>query len=81
LVREIKKSRNDFIKEKGFTKYKFSWQEGYGAFSYSHSNLSNVVSYISNQKEHHKKKHLKKSIWSFYKKMKLILKMNIYLNG
>ena len=39
LVREVKKSSNDFIKEKKFTKFKFQWQEGYGAISYSHSNL------------------------------------------
>ncbi|WPR72380.1 IS200/IS605 family transposase [Flavobacterium sp. NG2] len=34
LVREIKKSSNSFINEKGFCKYKFEWQEGFGAFSY-----------------------------------------------
>ncbi len=32
LVREIKKSSNDFVKEKKFSKFKFQWQEGYGAF-------------------------------------------------
>jgi putative transposase len=55
LVREIKKSSNDFIKEKKFSTFKFQWQEGYGAFSYSHSSLDNVIAYINNQKEHHKK--------------------------
>ncbi len=55
LVREIKKSSNEFIKEKKFTKSKFQWQEGYGAFSYSHSALDNVITYISKQKEHHMK--------------------------
>ena len=55
LVREIKKSSNDFIKERNFSKYKFQWQEGFGAFSYSHSALDNVIKYIQNQKEHHKK--------------------------
>jgi REP element-mobilizing transposase RayT len=54
LVREIKKSSNTFIKEKRFTKHAFNWQEGYGAFSYSHSALDNVITYINNQKEHHK---------------------------
>ena len=56
LVREIKKSSNEFIKENHFTKYKFNWQEGFGAFSYSHSLLSTVIAYIANQKKHHKKK-------------------------
>lgn len=55
LVREIKKSSNDFINENKFSRYKFQWQEGYGAFSYSHSALDNVIAYINNQKEHHKK--------------------------
>jgi REP element-mobilizing transposase RayT len=55
MVREIKKSSTDFIKEKGLCKYNFSWQEGYGAFSYSHSQIDSVVKYIMNQKEHHKK--------------------------
>jgi REP element-mobilizing transposase RayT len=54
LVREIKKSSNDFVKEKKFTKFIFQWQEGYGAFSYSHSSLDNVIRCIGNQKEHHR---------------------------
>jgi putative transposase len=33
----------------------FSWQEGYGAFSVSSSNLDQVVRYIQNQEAHHKK--------------------------
>jgi REP element-mobilizing transposase RayT len=55
LVREVKKSSNEFINEKKFSKFKFHWQEGYGAFSYSHSALHNVITYINNQKEHHRK--------------------------
>lgn len=55
LVREVKKSSNDFIKEKKFCNG-FYWQDGYGAFSYSHSHLSNVINYVMNQKGHHKKK-------------------------
>ena len=66
LVREIKKSSNEFIKEKGFSKFKFQWQEGYGAFSYSHSNLDNVIKYIMNQKEHHKKNSFKNSTCNRY---------------
>lgn len=65
LVREVKKSSNEFIKEKGFTKFQFNWQEGYGAFSYSHSQLNNVITYIMNQKEHHKKKSFKEEYIGF----------------
>ena len=59
LVREVKKSSNEFINDNNLTKHKFSWQEGYGAFSYSHSSLDNVIKYIMNQKEHHKTKSFK----------------------
>ena len=59
LIREVKKSSNAFIKEKKFTQYNFQWQEGFGAFSYSHSQLSDVIQYIEKQKEHHIKKTFK----------------------
>jgi REP element-mobilizing transposase RayT len=65
VVREVKKSSNDFIKEKKLSQYKFNWQEGYGAFSYSHSNLDNVIGYIMNQKEHHNKKTFKEEYIEF----------------
>ncbi|HET6227898.1 MAG TPA: IS200/IS605 family transposase [Bacteroidia bacterium] len=55
LVREIKKSSTNFIKEKKFLTREFQWQEGYGVFSYNKSILPNVIAYIHNQKEHHKK--------------------------
>ena len=54
LVREVKKSSNKFIKENKFVTGKFEWQEGFGAFSYSHSAFSNVIRYIDNQKQHHR---------------------------
>ncbi|MBK9735066.1 MAG: IS200/IS605 family transposase [Saprospiraceae bacterium] len=59
VVREVKKSSNEFINEKKFSKLKFQWQEGFGAFSYGHSALDNVIAYINNQKEHHKKQTFK----------------------
>jgi REP element-mobilizing transposase RayT len=68
LVREIKKSSNKFIAEKKFTNYAFAWQEGYGAFSYSHSALNNVIKYINNQKEHHKTKSFKDEYKQFLTK-------------
>ena len=68
LVREIKKSSNDFIKENKFTKFKFFWQEGFGAFSYSHSQLDHVIAYIMNQKEHHRKKTFKEEYTELLKR-------------
>ncbi len=67
VVREIKKSSNEFIKENNFTKFKFNWQGGFGAFSYSHSQLDDVIGYIKRQKEHHKKKTFKDEYIQFLK--------------
>lgn len=71
LVREIKKSTNDFIKERRFVSHRFDWQEGYGAFSYSQSALDNVIAYIGNQKEHHKKYSFQEQYKSFLKKFRI----------
>ncbi len=54
LVREIKTSR--FVNEKRWVKGRFNWQEGFGAFSYGHSQMNVVVKYIQNQERHHSKK-------------------------
>lgn len=56
LVREIKKASNLYINEKKLCPSKFQWQEGFGAFSYSHSQIDGVVKYIHNQEVHHSKK-------------------------
>ena len=56
LVETIKTDSNHFIKRRGFSKYKFSWQEGYGAFSYARSQVDAVVKYIARQEEHHRKR-------------------------
>lgn len=74
LVREVKKSSNDFIKEKKFSKFKFNWQEGYGAFSYSHSQIDSVIKYIINQKEHHKKQTFKEEYLDFLKMFEIEFK-------
>lgn len=71
LVREVKKASNVFIKEKKFTNSKFEWQAGYGAFSYSHSALDNVIKYVNCQKEHHKKKSFREEYKEFLIKFKV----------
>jgi putative transposase len=78
LVREIKKASNSFINEKGFSNYKFEWQEGFGAFSYSHSSLDNVIGYINNQKVHHTKRSFKEEYIDFLEKFNVEFK-NEYL--
>ncbi|WP_439475332.1 IS200/IS605 family transposase [Algoriphagus formosus] len=71
LVREVKKASNIFINEKKFRRIKFEWQEGYGAFSYSHSSLDQVATYIQNQKEHHRKKSFREEYIEFLKKFEV----------
>jgi putative transposase len=55
LLRDIKANSSKFINEKKWLPGKFKWQEGYGAFSYSHSQINDVIQYINNQEEHHRK--------------------------
>lgn len=71
LVRDVKASSSGFINEKKWVPGKFSWQEGFGAFSYSKSQLENVVSYILTQEEHHKKKTFKEEYIDFLNKFEI----------
>jgi len=59
LIRDIKNNSSNFINENKWVKGKFSWQKGYGVFSYSHSQIDNVYRYIANQEAHHEKKTFK----------------------
>ena len=54
LVATIKRSSSNHINQQNWFRGKFHWQEGYGAFSYSRSQLANVYRYIENQETHHK---------------------------
>jgi len=71
LVRDIKAGSSKFISEKKWLRNKFSWQEGFGAFSYSKSQIDNVVKYILNQEEHHKKTSFKEEYLNFLKKFEI----------
>lgn len=55
IFKNIKGESSHWINQSAFTKYKFAWQTGYGAFSVSESMVKEVEKYIANQKEHHKK--------------------------
>lgn len=67
LVREIKANTSSFIKEKKFLDEPFSWQEGFGAFSYSKSQTQRVNNYILNQPFHHDKRNFKEEYLEFLK--------------
>lgn len=56
LVRDVKRDSKNFVNSEITLKGKFGWQEGFGAFSYSHSHIDAVVKYILNQEEHHRRK-------------------------
>ena len=71
LVRDIKNNSSNFINEKKWTKDKFSWQEGYGVFTYSHSQIDAVYNYILHQEEHHKKKTFREEYLDFLKKFEI----------
>jgi len=71
IVRDIKNNSSNFINENKFVKGKFSWQQGYGAFSYSHSHIDKVYNYILNQEAHHKKKTFKEEYLELLKKFEI----------
>lgn len=55
LVRDIKAGSSKFINEQQWVRGTFRWQEGFGAFSYSQTNIHSVIHYILNQEAHHSK--------------------------
>lgn len=71
LVRDMKASSSKFIKEKKWLKGAFQWQEGFGAFSYSQSQLPDVINYVLNQEEHHKELSFKEEYQAFLQKFQV----------
>lgn len=71
LVRDIKNNSSNFINEHDWIKGKFNWQEGYGAFSYSHSQIETVYTYVQNQEQHHKQQTFKDEYLDFLKKFEI----------
>lgn len=72
LVEEIKTSSNSWIKQSGFSKFKFDWQRGYGAFTNSHSQIEKVIKYIMSQETHHKKKSFKEEYLEMLKNNEIL---------
>lgn len=68
LVRDIKGSTTRFINRNRWVAGKFAWQEGYAAFSYSYSQVNDVVTYIKNQEKHHANKTFKEEYLEFLKR-------------
>lgn len=68
FVKQIKVKSNEFINDKNWIKGSFNWQEGYGVFSYGHSQIDRVCKYIFNQEAHHKMKMFKQEYLEFLEK-------------
>ena len=65
LIQEVKADSTNFINRKRWTPGRFCWQEGYGAFSYGHSQIPTVIRYIQNQEAHHGRRTFKEEYLSF----------------
>jgi putative transposase len=71
LVRDIKNNSSNFINDNNWIKGRFCWQEGYGAFSYSHSQIAYVYNYILNQETHHARQPFKDEYLDFLQKFEI----------
>lgn len=71
LIRDVKNNSSKFINDHKLTGVKFRWQEGYGAFSYAHSQVKNVYNYILNQEAHHAKKTFREEYLEFLEKFEV----------
>lgn len=72
MVKEVKRCSTNFInEEKKWFRGKFSWQRGFGAFSYSRSHIDRVIKYIHNQEMHHRKQSFKDEYVTLLKKFEV----------
>ena len=74
LVKVVKTESTNFINVKNMVQGKFSWQVGYGAFSYAKSQKDAVTKYILNQEEHHKKRNFKEEYLDLLNKFEIDFK-------
>jgi len=72
LLQDIKGASSKWVNEKKFVKGKFQWQSGYGAFSYSQSQIDKVVKYIQRQEEHHRRKTFKEEYVALLKAFEIV---------
>lgn len=71
LMKSVKAKSSKFINDHSLSSQRFEWQEGYGAFSYSQSQIDTVCKYIQNQEEHHKKYTFREEYLDFLQKFKI----------
>src|SRR3569833_2588753 len=71
LMKTLLSKSSKYINDNSLTAKRFEWQEGYGVFSYSQSQVEKVYAYVANQAEHHKKQTFKDEYLGFLKKFKI----------
>ena len=71
LMQEVKADSTNFINRQRWFPGRFNWQEGYGAFSYGHSQISEVIRYVQNQEEHHARRSFRQEYLSVLKKFNI----------
>ena len=71
LVRMIKSSSSKFINEHRWVRGSFHWQEGFGGFSYGHSQLDSVIRYIQRQEHHHQGRSFKSEYMALLRKFNI----------
>lgn len=76
LVEQVKSGSSKWINQRKLIVGRFSWQKGFGAFTYSKSQTDRVVKYILNQPEHHKKQSFKDEYLSLLKKFEIDYNQN-----
>jgi REP element-mobilizing transposase RayT len=71
LVRDVKNGSSNFINGKRWILGRFSWQEGFGAFSYGHSQITTVIRYINNQEQHHARNSFRQEYVRFLRRFEI----------
>jgi putative transposase len=72
LVRDVKNGSTNFINRKRWVPGRFGWQEGFGAFSYGHSQLTDVIHYIRDQERHHARRSFGDEYARFLQKYQIV---------
>ena len=75
-VHDIKRSTSVFINKEKLCNGKFTWQGGYGGFSYGRFQLDKIYNYIQNQEKHHEKISFKDEYYQFLEKFEILFNEN-----
>jgi putative transposase len=71
LMKSVKAKSSKYINDHSLTSRRFEWQEGYGVFSYSQSQIHTVYSYVQRQEDHHKKQSFREEYLDFLRSFKI----------